>query len=118
MCVSSFPVSSWPVQCFLSCLVLHPPVYSSRLTFSYFKAHLILTLNFHTLYRRVLSCYVVLPHVVPLYCVQAAGVQVGDLLVSVDNIVAETPRLLAQGLKESGLSQSGKLIVVKVRLRR
>ncbi|CAM9500221.1 unnamed protein product [Scytosiphon promiscuus] len=45
---------------------------------------------------------------------QAAGVQVGDLLVSVDNIVAETPRLLAQGLKASGLSHSGKLVVVKV----
>lgn len=46
---------------------------------------------------------------------QAAGVEVGDLLVSVDNIVAETPRLLAHGLKQTGLAHSGKLIVVKVR---
>ena len=45
---------------------------------------------------------------------KAAGVEVGDLLVSVDNIVAETPRLLAQGLKQTGLAQSGKLVVVKV----
>lgn len=41
--------------------------------------------------------------------------EVGDLLVSVDNIVAETPRLLAQGLRQTGLAQSGKLVVVKVR---
>lgn len=39
----------------------------------------------------------------------------GDLVVSVDNVVAETPHLLAQGLREQGLSQSGKLVVVKVR---
>lgn len=44
--------------------------------------------------------------------------EVGDLLVSVDNIVAETPRLLAQGLMDSGLSQSGKLVVVKVSMGR
>lgn len=53
-----------------------------------------------------------------LFCLrlgsQAAGVEVGDMLVSVDNIVAETPRLLAQGLKQTGLAQSGKLVVVKV----
>ena len=35
-------------------------------------------------------------------------------MVSVDSIVAETPKLLAKGLKETGLSQSGKLVVVKV----
>ena len=45
---------------------------------------------------------------------QTAGVRLGDLIVSVDNVVAETPRLLAQGLREAGLSQSGKLVVVKV----
>ncbi|CAM9362910.1 unnamed protein product, partial [Ectocarpus sp. 4 AP-2014] len=45
---------------------------------------------------------------------QAAGVRLGDLLVSVDTIVAETPRRLAQGLQDTGLSQSGKLVVVKV----
>lgn len=34
--------------------------------------------------------------------------------MSVDNIVAETPRLLAKGLQQTGLAQSGKLVVVKV----
>lgn len=50
----------------------------------------------------------------PLFFHQVAGVQVGDLLVSVDSIVAETPRLLAQSLQDTGLSKSGKLVVVKV----
>lgn len=45
---------------------------------------------------------------------QAAGVRVGDMLVSVHNSVAETPRSLAAGLRAQGLAQSGKLVVVKV----
>lgn len=42
--------------------------------------------------------------------------RLGDLLVCVDDIVAESPRPLAQSLKERGVSQSGKLVVMKVNL--
>lgn len=37
-----------------------------------------------------------------------------DAIVSVGNIVAMTPRSLADGLSQSGLSRSGKLVVLKV----
>lgn len=49
---------------------------------------------------------------------QEAGVKLGDLLVSVDSIVADTPKQLAQGLRETGVSQSGKLVVMKVQQQR
>lgn len=45
---------------------------------------------------------------------QEAGIKVADAIVSVGNIVAMTPRSLADGLSQSGLSRSGKLVVLKV----
>ena len=47
---------------------------------------------------------------------QAAGVQVGDLVVSVDNIVAEKPRSLAEGLNNEHLAKSGKKAIMKASL--
>lgn len=39
----------------------------------------------------------------------------GDLVVSVHSIVADTPTSLAKGLTDEGISQSGELVVMKAR---
>lgn len=54
-------------------------------------------------------------HLLERIAMQDAGVQVGDMVITVHNSVAMTPRALEEDLRREGLGGSGEVVVMKVR---